>query len=365
MSRKAARRYLLTDHKAKEKSISGAIYYFCEPGAVQSARQNFEAARCVPGAVCLDFFRGDGISLCIQTTGIKDMKKPIHFDSQGSKSAGWLFSPSGDGPFPLVIMAHGLAGVKEMRLAVFAERFAKAGYACLVFDYRHFGESEGEPRQLLDIGKQHQDWLAAIEYGCRLPNIDSKKIVLWGTSLSGGHVLKIASMGQDVAAVIAQVPHLRGTTAIRTNSMSKVLLLIMHGLYDFLRGSFGLTPHYILASAKPDQLALLNAPGEQEGVMSLVPKGVTLDLRVAARFALFISFYSPGRAVRKLTMPVLIQVGLHDCTTPAQPAMGAGQDRPNLDIKTYEIGHFQAYFEPAFTTIVTDQLTFLKKNLGV
>ena len=50
--------------------------------------------------------------------------------------------------------AHGLAGVKEMRLDAYAERFCAAGLACLVFDYRHFGESAGEPRQLLDIQRQ-------------------------------------------------------------------------------------------------------------------------------------------------------------------------------------------------------------------
>ncbi|MGX9145996.1 hypothetical protein [Mesorhizobium sp. 128a] len=49
-------------------------------------------------------------------------------------------------------MAHGLGGIKEMRLDAFAERFSDAGYACLVFDYRNFGASEGAPRQLLDIG---------------------------------------------------------------------------------------------------------------------------------------------------------------------------------------------------------------------
>ena len=61
-------------------------------------------------------------------------------------------------------MAHGLAAVKEMRLDAYAERFAAKGYHVLVFDYRHFGGSEGSPRQLLDIGKQHADWAAAVDY---------------------------------------------------------------------------------------------------------------------------------------------------------------------------------------------------------
>ncbi|WP_339136626.1 MAG: alpha/beta fold hydrolase [Candidatus Electrothrix sp. GW3-4] len=291
------------------------------------------------------------------------MKKTISFTSQGNNCVGWLFSPSGNGPFPLLIMAHGLAAVKEMRLAAYAEQFAQAGYACLVFDYRHFGESEGEPRQLLDIGRQLQDWLAALEYGRQLPNINPNKIVLWGTSFSGGHVLKVASLTPDVAAVIAQIPHLSGLTAIRMNSMSKVFLLTMHGLYDLLRAVFGQTPHYIPACAQPHQLAILNGPGEWEGYMRLVPQGLAFNHRVAARFALFVGLYSPIRTLPKLTMPALLQVGRQDRTTPAQPAIAVSEKFPNLEVKQYATGHFQTYFEPMFTTIVSDQLAFLQESL--
>ena len=51
------------------------------------------------------------------------------------------------GRFPGVVLAHGWTGVREQRLDAYAERFAGAGLAALVFDYRHFGASAGEPRQ--------------------------------------------------------------------------------------------------------------------------------------------------------------------------------------------------------------------------
>ena len=59
--------------------------------------------------------------------------------------------PEGAGPHPCVVMAHGFSAVREQRLDAYAERFAAAGLAVLVFDYRHFGASQGEPRQLLSI----------------------------------------------------------------------------------------------------------------------------------------------------------------------------------------------------------------------
>lgn len=88
----------------------------------------------------------------------------ISFPSDSQTCAGWFYPADVEGPAPCIVMAHGLAAVKEMRLDAYAERFSAAGYHVLVFEYRHFGESEGSPRQLLDIGKQHADWTAAVDY---------------------------------------------------------------------------------------------------------------------------------------------------------------------------------------------------------
>jgi fermentation-respiration switch protein FrsA (DUF1100 family) len=51
-----------------------------------------------------------------------------------------------------------------MGLAPYAEQFAHAGMAALVFDYRHFRASGGEPRQLIDINSQLEDYRAAIRF---------------------------------------------------------------------------------------------------------------------------------------------------------------------------------------------------------
>ena len=96
-------------------------------------------------------------------------------------SARGCIGPAGSGNTPLLVMAHGLGAVRTMRLDAYAERFSAAGYACLVFDYRNFGDSEGEPRQLLDIRMQLQDWTAAVAYARTLPGIDPDRIGLWGT----------------------------------------------------------------------------------------------------------------------------------------------------------------------------------------
>src|ERR1700733_5677776 len=120
-------------------------------------------------------------------------REEIKFISGSDRISAWLYRPEGpdspdlEGPAPLLVMAHGLGAVRTMRLDAYAERFSEAGYACLVFDYRNFGDSEGAPRQLLDIRMQLQDWTVAVAYARTLPGIDPDRIGLWGTSFSGGH----------------------------------------------------------------------------------------------------------------------------------------------------------------------------------
>ena len=118
-------------------------------------------------------------------------REDVTFTSRGQLCAGWFYRADVEGRAPVVVMAHGLAAVKEMRLDAYAERFAAAGFHVLVFDYRHFGDSEGSPRQLLDIKKQHQDWTAAVTYARTRPDVDGTRVALWGSSLSGGHVLAL------------------------------------------------------------------------------------------------------------------------------------------------------------------------------
>ena len=125
----------------------------------------------------------------------------VRFPSGEETCAAWLYLPDGEGRVPGVVLAHGWTGVREQRLDVYAERFGGAGLAALVFDYRHFGASSGEPRQLLDIKRQLADWAAAITFVRSRADIDPERVALWGTSFSGGHVMETAARDHRVAAV--------------------------------------------------------------------------------------------------------------------------------------------------------------------
>src|SRR3954466_12943388 len=141
-------------------------------------------------------------------------REDIEFHSGANTCAAWLYRPEADEPHPIVILAHGFGGVREARLWAYAERFAAAGLAALVFDYRHFGANGGQPRQLLDIGLQLGVWRAAIALARGLDGIDPDRVALWGSSFSGGHVAVLAAEDTRVAAAISQAPFLDGLWAL-------------------------------------------------------------------------------------------------------------------------------------------------------
>ena len=121
------------------------------------------------------------------------------FTSGNVTCRAWLYTPA-DADGAAIVMAHGLGGTRDAGLEPFAERFADNGYTVLLFDYRHFGASDGEPRQLLSIKRQLADWKAAVAHARGLPGVDPDRIGLWGTSFSGGHVLTTAT--QDDLSLI-------------------------------------------------------------------------------------------------------------------------------------------------------------------
>ena len=82
----------------------------------------------------------------------------------------WFYQPEGQGPFPAVVMGHGLGAVKVGGLESFAERFCREGFAAVVIDYRQWGGSEGQqPRDELNVTRQREDYSSAIGWAAAQP----------------------------------------------------------------------------------------------------------------------------------------------------------------------------------------------------
>lgn len=292
------------------------------------------------------------------------MRSDHEFDSRGTRCAAWLYRPESAEPSPCVVMAHGFSGVREQRLDAYARRFAAAGLAVLLFDYRHFGASGGEPRQLLSIRLQLQDWEAAISTARALPGIDAGRIALFGTSLSGGHVQAIAARDRAVAAVIAQVPFCDGLRNLPALGLGHVLRLTLAGLRDALRSLLGREPYRIAAVGGPGSLAVMTTPDALPGFTNMDPPGSTWRNEICARIALTIGAYRPGTRSASIRCPILYTIAEHDVVTPANLAHDAASNAPRAEVRTCPGGHFDVYLPPLWERIIAEQIEFLVRHLG-
>ena len=144
------------------------------------------------------------------------MRQDIAFKtSDGTTLRGWHYLPDGAGPFPTVVMAHGFSAVKEMYLDSYADAFARAGFACVVYDNRNFGASDGELRQEIDPWQQVRDYSDAITFAAGLRQTSASRIGVWGSSYSGAHVLVVAAIDRRVKCVVSQVPAISGSQGFR------------------------------------------------------------------------------------------------------------------------------------------------------
>lgn len=291
----------------------------------------------------------------------------LRFPSQGMQCHAWLYLPPLDQKAPVIVMAHGLGGIKSMRLDAFAEQFCAAGYACLVFDYRHFGESEGEPRQLLDIQKQLQDWQAAVDFARTHEDVDGKRVILWGTSFSGGHVLSTAANDGNITAVISQCPFTNGLASSLAMSPITSMKITARALRDQVGALIGYAPIMVNTSGLPGSTALMTAPDAMPGYLKLLSESSDKQFRneVAARFALQIIRYFPGRCASKIQCPVLFCICENDSVAPAGPTKKYASRAPKGEIKLYQEGHFDIYIGEAFNKVVRDQLDFLTQHVPI
>jgi uncharacterized protein len=290
-------------------------------------------------------------------------REDIEFHSGGNTCAAWLYRPEGEGPHPIVLLAHGFGGVREARLSAYAERFAAAGMAALVFDYRHFGASGGEPRQLLDIERQLDDWRAAIAFARGLDGIDAKRIALWGTSFSGGHVAVMAAEDHGVAAAISQSTFMDGMATLIALGPRNVLRLTVAGLRDDAARLVGRGPFMLPVVGPPGTPAAMNSPDAEPGYRALFPPGVQWPNEVAARIGLRVGAYRPIRHAAEITCPWLVCVVDDDVITPPRPALKAAGRCPRGEARRYPGGHFDIYVGELFEQVVADQVEFLERHL--
>jgi acetyl esterase/lipase len=294
-------------------------------------------------------------------------RQDVSFDVNGTTVRAWFYLPSrAPAKFPCIIMANGLGGTREMALDAYASRFCQAGLAVLAFDYRHTGSSGGEPRQLLWIPCQLEDYAAAIKYARSRDEIDSARIALWGTSLSGGHSLVTAARDNSISCIAVQCPLIDGTAAAEEayhhSSLRQVFRMAGHGQRDLVRSWLGLSPHKIPIVGKPGTIALMSDADAWETFRELAPEGFINE--ACARIAIRMDKYRPVTGLHKISCPVLLQVCDQDVALPssvvARAATLLGQ---HAEVIHYPIRHFDIYRGDNLVRAAADQIDFFNRHL--
>ncbi|MFT3921793.1 MAG: alpha/beta fold hydrolase [Myxococcales bacterium] len=300
-------------------------------------------------------------------------REEVRFAIRGETCAAWLYRAKGRGPHPIVVMAHGLGATRELGLDPYARRFQEAGMSALVFDYRHYGASSAEPRELLSIPRQLADFRAAVAFARALPGVDSTRVAIWGSSFGGGHVMSLAAEELGLRAAVSQVPFSSGLASTLCLPLFTALRITAMALWDLARTAVGLSPAYIQLLGAPGEVALMSAPDCRPGYLRLVPPDAEpagrWRNRVCARIGLAIPLYAPGTKLARARIPVFVAVAEQDSIAPAGPTIRAAEQNPQVELKRYPLGHFDYYPEPSskagaeFDRVFADEMVFLRKHL--
>ncbi|WP_067463490.1 alpha/beta hydrolase [Nocardia amamiensis] len=292
------------------------------------------------------------------------MRTKVSFTVVGVRCGGYLYLPVESGPVPCVVLCHGYSGTMD-RLFDYAERFAAAGFAALVFDYRGFGESDGEPRQVPDIGAQLADIAAAVVFAREHQRVDPGRVLLWGNSLGGAHAITVAASDPRVAGVVAQIPFNGFPKKVEGRSTADTLKLLCAIIWDALRGKLGLRPYYIPMVGHPGELAVTASPEAEQHIQALTGGGQSTSWRniVAPRGLLQMMRYHPAESAARLSCPLLVCVAAEDRETPLENSRELADRALHGELRVYPGTHFTFYTNPEFRDrVVADQVDFYRRT---
>ncbi len=300
-----------------------------------------------------------------ETKPTEATRQKVYFRSGEDRCAAWFYTGTNGA---CVVMAGGLAVAKEPGTDRFAERFNDAGFSVLAFDFRRLGESEGSPRQVVRVGDQQQDFRAAVEFARSLPEVDPAKVAIWGFSLSGGHVFRVAARDSELGAAIAVSALADGPASapngFRHTTPLSSMRLMTRGALDAIGGLVGRDPLLVPLAGERGTVAALTTPDSLNGARALNPGNRYPDWQqeVSTRSALRIGFYRPARYASRVRCPLLALIAEQDGVAPPAPLISAGQRAPRGEIARIGGGHYAPYLE-GHEEAVEVQLEFLRRHL--
>ena len=144
--------------------------------------------------------------------------KKVNFNSEGLNIVGNLFYPANyeDGKkYPAIISSGSWTTVKEQMAGWYAEKLAQKGFITLAFDFRNYGESEGQPRTYENPSMKIQDIKNAAIFLKTLPEVDEKRIGALGICAGSMYTLMAASEDDNIKVVATTASWLHNAEGVK------------------------------------------------------------------------------------------------------------------------------------------------------
>jgi dienelactone hydrolase len=254
-------------------------------------------------------------------------------------------------------MAHGFSLTRHDGLPPYAERLAAAGASVLVFDHRYLGDSGGEPRQRFRKSAQREDWRAAVRHARGLSGVDPGRIVLWGFSFSGGHVVETALEDSRIAAVLALCPMVDGLARALATPPTLSAWLTPRALADRL-GRHNL----VAVTGPPGAHAAMTLAGEYDGFAATVPAGSPWRNEISPAIFLTVALHRPVARARRLRVPLWVGLGERDVSVSKKAVERLAGRAAHAELHRYPYDHFGAFLGDAPQRVAEDQIGFLRRN---
>jgi dienelactone hydrolase len=254
-------------------------------------------------------------------------------------------------------MAHGFSLTRHDGLPAYAEQLADAGAAVLVFDHRHLGDSGGEPRQRFRKREQLADWRAAISFARRRQGIDPERIVLWGFSFSGGHVVETAATDARIAAALVLCPMVDGLARALATPPALSAWLTPRALAD----QFG-RHNLVAVTGQPGEHAAMTLPGEADGFRAAVPEGSPWRNEISPAIFLSVAMHRPVSRARSIHSPVWMGLGESDVSVSAKAIERFAARSSTTELHRYPYDHFGAFLGEGPERVAGDQIDFLRRH---
>ncbi len=161
------------------------------------------------------------MSSCYQNNSVTTNQinvKKVNFGSEGLNLVGNLYLPKNQEEgkkYPAVIVSGSWTTVKEQMAGLYAQKLADNGFVTLAFDFRNFGESEGEPRFYESPNLKREDIKNAVTYLKGLEEVDGDKIGAFGVCAGAMYTLMAASEDNKIKSVVTAASWLHDAEAVK------------------------------------------------------------------------------------------------------------------------------------------------------